>query len=162
LLPVFRRLGLRTREEIDRERFGLLARESQTAEEILGRPCQRDRVRSNTAEHLSSRIDAETERRVRNLVAQGPQAIRARLEELDSEWDMERILQVNASTLALSGLALGVTRNRKWLLVPTVVFSFFLQHAVQGWCPPVPVLRRLGVRTRQEIDRETHALLAGL
>lgn len=85
-----------------------------------------------------------------------------RLDELEREWDVERVLQVNASSLAMTGLALGVTRDRRWLLIPFVVFSFFLQHAVQGWCPPVPVLRRLGVRTRQEIDRETHALLAAL
>jgi hypothetical protein len=34
-----------------------------------------------------------------------------------------------------------------------------LQHAMQGWCPPVPLLRRLGIRTRNEIDREKYALL---
>lgn len=33
-----------------------------------------------------------------------------------------------------------------------------LQHGLQGWCPPLPVLRRLGVRTRGEIDREKYAL----
>jgi hypothetical protein len=31
-------------------------------------------------------------------------------------------------------------------------------HAVQGWCPPVPVLRKMGIRTRSEIDREKFAL----
>ncbi|HJS07611.1 MAG TPA: hypothetical protein VJ809_08115, partial [Pirellulales bacterium] len=45
-------------------------------------------------------------------------------------------------------------------IVPGVVLSFLFQHAVQGWCPPVPVLRRLGVRTREEIDREKYALKA--
>jgi hypothetical protein len=38
------------------------------------------------------------------------------------------------------------------------VLSFLLLHSIQGWCPPVPVLRRLGVRTRREIDRELFAL----
>jgi hypothetical protein len=33
-------------------------------------------------------------------------------------------------------------------------------HAVQGWCPPVPVLRRLGFRTASEIDHERYALKA--
>jgi len=45
-------------------------------------------------------------------------------------------------------------------LLPTVVLSFLLLHAIQGWCPPVPVLRRLGIRTREEIDRERYALKA--
>jgi hypothetical protein len=29
---------------------------------------------------------------------------------------------------------------------------------VQGWCPPIPVLRRLGFRTAFEIDQERQAL----
>jgi hypothetical protein len=44
--------------------------------------------------------------------------------------------------------------------VPLVVGSFLLQHAVQGWCPPLPVFRRWGVRTQPEIDYERYALKA--
>ena len=88
-------------------------------------------------------------------------AIEQKLQELDQEWDTERMLMTNASILALSGLALGVFVSRKWLLLPGAVLPFLLQHAVQGWCPPLPVLRRaLGVRTRKEIDREKFALKA--
>jgi hypothetical protein len=60
----------------------------------------------------------------------------------------------------LTGLVLAVTASRKWLLLPAVVQTFFLQHAVQGWCPPLPVLRRLGVRTAGEINEERYALKA--
>jgi len=81
---------------------------------------------------------------------------------LDKEWDIERLLEVNASTLALTGLILGLTVNRKWLLLPGIVLPFLLQHGLQGWCPPLPLLRRLGVRTRGEIDREKYALKARL
>ena len=56
------------------------------------------------------------------------------------------------------GVLLGATRGRKWFVLPLVVSGFLLQHALQGWCPPVPVLRRLGVRTRLEIERERYAL----
>jgi hypothetical protein len=38
--------------------------------------------------------------------------------------------------------------------------GFLLQHAVQGWCPPLPLLRRLGVRTADEINEERYALKA--
>jgi hypothetical protein len=41
-----------------------------------------------------------------------------------------------------------------------VVGTFLLQHALQGWCPPVPILRRLGYRTAREIFEERLALLA--
>lgn len=43
-------------------------------------------------------------------------------------------------------------------MVPVIVSSFLLHHAGRGWCPPVPIFRRLGVRTRQEIDAERFAL----
>jgi hypothetical protein len=38
--------------------------------------------------------------------------------------------------------------------------TFLLMYAVQGWCPPVSILRRFGFRTRQEIDLEKYALKA--
>lgn len=33
-----------------------------------------------------------------------------------------------------------------------------VQHALQDWCSPLPVLRRLGVRTAREIVEERFAL----
>ena len=38
------------------------------------------------------------------------------------------------------------------------VGAFLLQHALQGWCPPLPLLRQLGVRTAEEINEERTAL----
>ena len=29
-----------------------------------------------------------------------------------------------------------------------------LQHALQGWCPPLPLVRKLGLRTAEEINQE--------
>jgi hypothetical protein len=82
------------------------------------------------------------------------------LDALDRDWDIERVLETMAPTFSLVGLALGVTKNRRWLLVPAVVQTFFLQHALQGWCPPIPLLRRLGFRTMDEINEERYALKA--
>jgi hypothetical protein len=48
--------------------------------------------------------------------------------------------------------------DKKWFIFPAVVAGFLLQHAVQGWCPPMPVFRRLGFRTQSEIDSERYAL----
>ncbi len=50
--------------------------------------------------------------------------------------------------------------HRRFALVPLVVGGFLLQHAVQGWCPPLPIFRRHGVRTQTEIDYERYALKA--
>ena len=92
--------------------------------------------------------------------AEHPEEIRERLEELDREWDMERTLEANAASLSLIGITLGLLFGRKWLLLPLAVVAFLLQHALQGWCPPVPLFRHLGVRTQPEIERERHALKA--
>ena len=63
-----------------------------------------------------------------------------------------------AATVSLVGLTLGATVNRKLFVLPGIVAGFLLQHAIQGWCPPVPVFRRLGFRTAAEIDYERYAL----
>jgi hypothetical protein len=123
-------------------------------------PSTRERVRSNTRDEINQRIRQATEARVTRLAKVGPEVIEQRLAELDREWDIERCLETLAPTFTLLGLGLGVFRNRKWLVIPAVVQSFFLQHALQGWCPPVPILRRLGVRTLAEIDEERYALKA--
>jgi hypothetical protein len=119
---------------------------------------EKDRVRQHTSESSQRRIDYKTAESVRFYAAQPRAALEQRITELDSEWDIERAIEANASTLALTGLVLGLTVNRRWLWLTGGVLGFLLQHAVQGWCPPVPVLRRMGVRTRREIDREKFAL----
>ena len=119
---------------------------------------ERDQVRAQTSPRVNERIDERTIEHLCNYVGQSTEAISRRIEELDREWDIERWLEANASSLALGGLLLGLTVNRKWLLVPTIVLPLLLLHATQGWCPPVPLLRRFKVRTRQEIDAEKYAL----
>ncbi|MGZ8193178.1 MAG: hypothetical protein ACXWTW_06490 [Methylobacter sp.] len=121
-----------------------------------------DRVRSSTAAHVNEEIDYQTDVNIQRYKSKSKAEILERINMLDQEWDIERVLEVNASTLALTGLALGLTTNRKWFLLPGIVLPFLLQHGLQGWCPPLPLLRRLGIRTRGEIDREKYALKARL
>lgn len=121
-----------------------------------------DRVRRSTALHLNQEIDRQTDDNIRAFADSDSRGLIGRIAELDREWDVERVLEANASTLALTGLVLGVTVNRKWLALPAVVLPLLLQHAIQGWCPPLPLLRRRGIRTRGEIDREKYALLERL
>ena len=119
---------------------------------------ERDHVRANTAPAVNRRIDQEMRDRVVSFASKTPEEISQRIAELDREWDIERWLECNASALAFSGVALGSFVNRKWLLLPALVLPFLFLHAVQGWCPPVPLLRRFKVRTRREIDAERYAL----
>ena len=120
-------------------------------------PSTIDRVPRHTADAVNQRILCDTERRVRYFAA-NPSKVDGRLHELDREWDIERMLETNASLFAFAGVALGVTRDRRWLALPALVTAFLFQHAVQGWCPPIAILRRLGLRTSREIEVERIAL----
>ena len=60
--------------------------------------------------------------------------------------------------MALLGVGLGAFVDRRFFVLPAIVAGFLLQHAVQGWCPPVPMFRRMGIRTAREIDLERYAL----
>lgn len=117
-----------------------------------------ERVRRHTNPRTNDRIDRRTASSIQSYVNRSDGAITQRLDSLDREWDIERVLETNASTLALAGLMLGATVNRRWLALTGGVLGFLLVHGIHGWCPPLPVLRRLGVRTRAEIDRERFAL----
>jgi len=120
----------------------------------------RDRVPSHTNSCVNEQIRRQTEKNVAHCMAAGDAAIARRLEELDREWDIERTLEANASTAVLVGLTLGALKHRAFFILPALVAGFLMQHAVQGWCPPMPILRRLGFRTQSEIDYERYALKA--
>lgn len=122
-------------------------------------PTTRDRVPAHTAEEINERIALETDNRVRAFASM-PGGISKRLRELDEEWDIERAIETNASVIAFAGVVLGAFVHPYWLALPALVTAFLFQHAIQGWCPPVPVLRRLGYRTADEISEERQALKA--
>jgi hypothetical protein len=117
-----------------------------------------DRVRRYTAPEVLRRIEERIERNVAYYSSQPDEVIAQRIEELQREWSISRCLQANVATVGLLGSVWGLLRARKWALLPLTGFSFFLFHGLRGWDPPLPLLRRLGVRTRSEIDREIYAL----
>ena len=118
------------------------------------------RVERSTDPRINERIRALADAEVLRLESASDEEISQRLRDLDEEWDVERVLQVNASVLVMLGVFLGTRVDRRFLALPAAVFTFFGQHALQGWCPPIPVFRRLGIRTQREISRERYALKA--
>jgi hypothetical protein len=123
-------------------------------------PATTTRVPEHTPSRYNEAIRRQTEENVARYAHAGRAAIDRRLAELDREWDMERTLEANAASIALLGLGLGAFVDRRLLILPTLVCGFLLQHALQGWCPPVPLFRHLGFRTASEIDYERYALKA--
>ena len=123
-------------------------------------PSTVDRVPKHTAAHVNQWIAEQTKKRVARYADASPAAIERRLKELDQEWDIERTLEANAASACMAGVALGALVDRRFFFFPAVIGGFLLQHAVQGWCPPLVWFRRMGVRTQSEIDYERYALKA--
>ena len=121
-------------------------------------PATSARVPQNTSSAINRRIQQETQERIARYRHASREELDLRLEELDQECDTERTLETNASALVFTGCLLAATVDRRWVYLPLTISAFLFQHAVQGWCPPLPVLRRLGVRTEREIDEERFAL----
>ncbi len=123
-------------------------------------PTTVERVPLNTSAEVNDAILCQMRRNLEEYHAAGPQAVSTRLQQLDAEWDIERTLEANAASVALIGLGLGAFVDRRYFVLPAVVAGFLLQHALQGWCPPLPIFRRLGFRTQPEIEQERYALKA--
>ena len=121
-------------------------------------PSTTERIPAHTRDVHNRKIRAELENRI-YYYARNRDEIDERLEELDREWDMERTLETNAAGLALGGTLLSLL-DRRFLVIPGLVTAFLLQHALQGWCPPVNLFRRFGRRTQTEIETERYALRA--
>lgn len=120
-------------------------------------PDTTDRVAKHTAEKINQRIARKTMDSItfyRNHVDKIPGRLRA----LNREWDIERALETNASTLIVVTCILGFAVDSIFFAIPLLVGAFLLQHALQGWCPPLPLMRRLGFRTASEIEVERKAL----
>jgi hypothetical protein len=126
----------------------------------LNLPGTAERVERHTAPAINERIYREMRLRVAECYALSDEEIDARIRELEREWDIERTLEANAATVILTGLALGTFADRKWYLLSAAAAGFLLQHALQGWCPPLPLFRGRGVRTSKEIYEEITALRA--
>jgi hypothetical protein len=119
-------------------------------------------TQQRVAEHSAAESNARLHEQARERIARSLRSGRvdARLAELDREWDTERTLQTNFALVTLASLALGAFVDRRWLLLTGAAAGFMLQHALQGWCPPLAVFRRRGYRDAGEIERERQALIA--
>ena len=121
-------------------------------------PSTDERVPRVTRASVNNRIQARTLHDVSRFIGADPVFIDERISQLRREWDIERTLEANAASVSLVGLGLAIFVDRRFLMLPGAVAAFLLQHALQGWCPPLPLLRRLGLRTSAEIHDEIIAL----
>jgi glutathione S-transferase len=123
-----------------------------------------DRIRDHTPPSVNRRIDQKTAADLERLLAGDPMALARRMGELDREWDIDRAVM---AVLSLVGGVNALLSLRRWLAGQKpgrsaaflgIQLAFLFHHARSGWCPPVSVLRRLGFRSRMEIEEEKRAL----
>ena len=77
-----------------------------------------DKVRAKTPPEINQAIDIETAAMVRFYAGKTDYEISKRIEELDNEWDIGRIVEVRAATVSLIGVMLGLKRVRNGLFCP--------------------------------------------
>jgi hypothetical protein len=131
-----------------------------------------DRVREHTAGPVNERIDRLTQANVQATLAQGRDGILRRMAELDEEWDVDRALMVNFAVAGGLTFSAGLARYanaspfaprpKGFLYFFGAQLGFLFLHGLVGWCPPLVVFRRLGFRTKSEIEAERLHLLRAL
>ena len=118
------------------------------------------RVPASTAPHVNAKILDQTRASIARFGADRA-AIARRLAELDREWDIDRVTMLSATLAAFATLALGLWRGRRWFAGGLMLLGASpLAPTAIGQCPSLPLYRRLGFRTRDEIDWERYALKA--
>jgi hypothetical protein len=115
------------------------------------------RVPANTRASVNERIRKKLEQRL-ELYAAHPELRSERLAELEKEWDIERVIQLEGPLTTLTGVLLAWRKDPRWIALPLFAQSMMLLHALQGFYPMLPLFRRMGLRTEQEISSERYAL----
>ena len=61
-----------------------------------------DTVRANTAPAVNQKIDQQMHDRILMYASKSPDEITQRIKELDQEWDIERMLEMNAASVSFT------------------------------------------------------------
>lgn len=117
-------------------------------------PSSVSRVRINTSRKSNDSINDEMLRNTSKYINASKDDISKRIEQLNKEWDTERVLEANASAIIFISTVLGFLVNTWLFLICGFISFYLLMHALEGWCPPLPIIRKLGVRTVYEICTE--------
>ncbi|MCY6370922.1 DUF2892 domain-containing protein [Clostridium ganghwense] len=121
-------------------------------------PKSTERVQKHTSSKVNKQIYKDTLLSIGKHLDKSNEELSARIDELENEWDVDRVLETKASGLILTSLILGATVNKKWYVLSGMSAAFLLQHALQGWSPSLPMIRRMGFRTPAEIHEEMASL----
>jgi hypothetical protein len=119
-------------------------------------------VEDRTPEFVNERIRERTRARVNSLADAPDDALRERLYDLDTEWDVARAVEAHAGLAVIGTLLLGKLVDKRFYALTGAVGALLVNFSLSRWWPPISVFRRLGFRTPREIDQERCALEAAL
>src|ERR1035437_4145949 len=96
-----------------------------------------ENVRRVTSDKRNAVIDEIILLNIKEYERKSPAEISQRIKALDKEWDIERVLDLNMSALALCGITSSLLFNKYSIILPILLLLFFIWHSFRGWCPPV-------------------------
>jgi len=103
----------------------------------------------------NSPIDRQTEHNIHVYCGQSKEAISKRIQELKSEWSLDRIIEAGVSILALIGIILGAFVSKFFLILAALGGCFFLAHAILRFRS---ASTNKGTRAQCDIDAEKFAM----
>jgi len=98
--------------------------------------------------------------RLETVMNGGPEAIAKRLDHLDSEWSIGRVVKATAGLVAVAGVALGFLVHPWWFALAAVPGLFMVQHMFTQRSVLGELLHSFGMRYGSEIESERVALRA--
>ncbi len=112
-----------------------------------------NRVSAQTSGEINRLLRLQMEERLASL--RKPIQTRSTLgvAELDREWDIERTLEANASTLAFTGTMLAATGDRRWLALASDRDGFPLPARCSGVVSASADPAQAGLRTAEKSIR---------
>ena len=121
-------------------------------------PPTSQKVFLNTDPLVNAEIKKQTIKNLKVYKNCSEEELTDRIWQLGQEWDTERILEATASAFLVVCSLLGVKIRRLGFILTGAIGLFMLQHALHGWCPPLPLVRKWGIRTAEEITGEKMAI----
>jgi hypothetical protein len=85
-------------------------------------------------------------------------SIENRLQELNKEWDLERVHDLNASFSALNGTLLGKLLDKHFTDLPFTTSTRLVNETKYEYTPPIEMFKALGYRPKEEIEKEKQLL----
>ncbi|HWQ80481.1 MAG TPA: DUF2892 domain-containing protein [Anaerovoracaceae bacterium] len=121
-------------------------------------PATAQRVAAYTNPDVNEMIRGSTLENLKCLENAEEAELSRRIQSLNAEWDMERFVEAKAAACVIGCSLLGMSKRKFWSFLTLIAGTFLLQHALLGWCPTAPVMRKMGIRTAEEISQEKTVL----